>query len=228
MTANKRHGHMAEHAYQWIKGRILRNEWPEGAPLKESTLSAEIGVSRTPIREALRRLTLEGLVETIPNQGSRLVRWSAHDLDEIFGLRMLLEAHGARLAAQRITDSQRNELYALCDAMERVVDAGTDDVSARQRLTKLNEEFHCVVLKAAHSERLQALCSQVVYLPLVYRTFSIYDKVEIMRSMAHHRELADAFTAGDPVWAESVMRAHLSAGHLATRRIQYGMGKHPA
>ncbi|NYT85151.1 GntR family transcriptional regulator [Pollutimonas harenae] len=219
MKASRRHGHTAELAYQWIKSRILRNDWPDGVQLKESSLSREIGVSRTPIREALRRLTLEGLVETIPNQGSRLQSWSDHDLDEIFGLRVLLESHGAGLAAQRITESEQERLHTLCSAMEQVVAQGRDDVSARQQLTQLNEEFHNLVVEAAHSERLRALIAQVISLPLIYRTFNIYDDTEIMRSMAHHRELADAFLARDSAWAESVMRAHLLAGHQATRRM---------
>ncbi|NYT35363.1 GntR family transcriptional regulator [Allopusillimonas soli] len=219
MSTDTPHGHAAERAYQWIKERILRNHWEAGASLKESPLSREIGVSRTPVREALRRLTLEGLVETIPNQGSRLQKWSDQDLDEIFGLRVLLESHGARLAAQRITDDEQGKLCALCDAMEELLAKSFDDMAARQSLTRLNEQFHALILAAAHSERLKSLTAQVISFPLVYRTFAIYDKAEILRSMAHHRELADAFRARDPVWAESVMRAHLSAGHQATRRM---------
>ncbi|MCC2596518.1 GntR family transcriptional regulator [Pusillimonas sp. MFBS29] len=219
MSASRRHGHTAEMAYEWIRDRILRNEWPDGAQLRESTLSREIGVSRTPVREALRRLTLEGLVETKPNQGSRLQSWSGHDLDEIFGLRVLLESHGVRLAAQHITDIEQERLYALCECMEQLVAQGAEDGAARQRLTQLNEEFHSLVIRAAHNERLQSLAAQVISPPLIYRTFNIYDQAEIARSMAHHRELVDAFRARDPVWAESVMRAHLSAGHQATRRM---------
>ncbi len=212
------HGHASEKAYQWIKQKILANRWPDGAALKESDLSNEIGVSRTPVRDALRRLTLEGLVETIPNQGSRLKRWDSQDLEEIFGLRVVLESYGARMAATRVTEKELAELYALCDSMEGLVAEGVQSAEAKQQLTRLNERFHEAIMQAAHSHRLVALTGQVISFPLVYRTFETYDPAEIVRSMAHHRELIDAFTARDPVWAESVMRAHLSAGHQSTRR----------
>ncbi len=218
MTKPPLHGHTAEQAYQWIKNRILRNHWPDGAALTESALSREIGVSRTPVREALRRLTLEGLVETIPNQGSRLQRWTVEDLDEIFGLRVVLESFGARLAAMSITEAEIAALHDLCGAMEALVADGVRNAATKKALTQLNEQFHEVVLAAAHSERLKLLAGQIISFPLIYRTFTVYDEDEIMRSMGHHRELVDAFRARDPAWAESIMRAHLSAGHQATRR----------
>lgn len=218
MTKPSLHGHTAEQAYLWIKSRILRNYWPDGAPLKESALSREIGVSRTPVREALRRLTLEGLVETIPNQGSRLQKWTVEDLDEIFGLRVVLESYGARLAALSITDAELAALYRLCVAMEQLVSGEQQGADSKTELTRLNEQFHDAVLAATHSERLQLLATQVISFPLIYRTFTMYDASEVVRSMGHHRELVDAFSARDPAWAESVMRAHLSAGHQATRR----------
>lgn len=217
-ASTTQHGHASEKAYQWIRQRILGKAWPDGAPLKESDLSQEIGVSRTPVREALRRLTLEGLVETVPNQGSRLQRWNDQDLNEIFGLRVLLESYAARLAAKKITADQLEELDALCDKMDRLVNKGLPESEDRQELTMLNERFHNAVFSATHNGRLKALAAQIISFPLVYRTFEMYDSGGILRSMAHHRELVDAFTARDAVWAESVMRAHLSAGHHATRR----------
>lgn len=213
-----RHGHASEKAYQWIRQRILGKAWADGAALKESDLSRDIGVSRTPVREALRRLTLEGLVETIPNQGSRLQRWNDQDLEEIFGLRVQLESYAARLAAKKIMPAEVDALYALCDSMDLLVATGLHGNEDKQQLTVLNEKFHNAVFSATHNERLNALAAQIISFPLVYRTFEMYDSGEILRSMAHHRELVDAFDARDPVWAESVMRAHLSAGHHATRR----------
>ncbi|MFT0549019.1 GntR family transcriptional regulator [Allopusillimonas ginsengisoli] len=221
MTSNasaSQHGHASETAYLWIKQKILANRWPDGAALKESDLSKEIGVSRTPVRDALRRLTLEGLVETIPNQGSRLKRWDSDDLEEIFGLRVVLESYGARIAATRVTEKELVQLHALCDSMEALVAEGVQSAEAKQQLTRLNERFHEAILQAAHSRRLAALAAQVISFPLVYRTFETYDPKEIVRSMAHHRELLDAFGVRDPVWAESIMRAHLSAGHRSSRR----------
>ncbi|MBF6615816.1 GntR family transcriptional regulator [Pollutimonas thiosulfatoxidans] len=217
MARTGQHGHTAEQAYHWIRDRILRNYWPAASQLKEGELATEIGVSRTPVREALRRLTQEGLVETVPNLGSRLRSWTSTDLEEIFGLRMVLESYAARLAATRINAEELDALYKLCTAMEQLVEQGMDNSQARHELTRLNEQYHAAIMAASHSPRLMTLAQQVISFPLVYRTFSSYRLEEINRSMAHHRELADAFGSRDPIWAESVMRAHLAAGHEAIR-----------
>lgn len=218
MTRTGQHGHTAEQAYNWIRDRITRNHWPAASQLKEGELAKEIGVSRTPVREALRRLTQEGLVETVPNLGSRLRSWTGADLEEIFGLRMVMESYAARLAATRIDADELDALYGLCAAMEQLVAQGMDNSKARRELTRLNEQYHAAVMGGSHSPRLMALAKQVVSFPLVYRTFSSYRLEEIGRSMAHHRELADAFRSRDPIWAESVMTSHLAAGHEAVRR----------
>lgn len=218
MARTRQHGHTAQQAYQWIRDRILQNYWPAACQLREGELAREIGVSRTPVREALRRLTQEGLVETVPNMGSRLRSWSSEDLEEIFGLRLVLESYAARLAATRIRSGELQTIYALCAAMEALVAEGMDDATKCQELTRLNEQYHAAVMEGSHSPRLTALATQVISFPLVYRTFSSYRFDEITRSMSHHRELADAFRARDPVWAESVMRSHLAAGHEAIRR----------
>lgn len=215
------HGHMAEKAYQWIKGRILGNAWPEGTPLRENELSALIGVSRTPVREALRRLTLEGMIETVPNHGSRTRSWNQADLDDIFGLRVLLETHAATRAAQFITSQQITQLESLCVSMERVVDQGVDSVEQRQRLTELNEAFHATIMAAACSERLALMAGQLISLPLIFRTFGSYRLSDIQRSMGHHRELLEALSEGNAPWAASTMRAHILSGQMSIRRALF-------
>lgn len=215
------HGHMAERAYQWIKARILGNAWPEGTPLRENELSSMIGVSRTPVREALRRLTLEGMIEAVPNHGSRTRSWSQADLDDIFGLRVLLETHAATRAAQFISQAQAEQLQGLCEHMETLVAQGVDSVSQRQRLTELNEAFHATIMAAACSERLALMARQLISLPLIFRTFGSYGVADIQRSMAHHRELLDALRAGNAEWAASTMRAHILSGQTSIRRALF-------
>lgn len=212
------HGHAAERAYAFIRGRILRNEWEDGAFLRESELADLIGVSRTPVRDALRRLSNEGLVEIIPNVGTRVREWTNRDLEEIFGLRSQIEGYAARLAATRLTDQQIAELYDLCDRMEAIVGEGHQDRTEREALSPLNERFHALILAGSGNSRLQTVIDKVVSIPLVLRTFTRYDPAEVTRSMAHHREMADAFLARDPDWAESVMRSHLHAGYAVMRR----------
>jgi len=212
------HGYTADRVYALVKDGILRNQLPDGTRLRETELAAEIGVSRTPVREALRRLTGEGLVETTRHLGCRVRGWQDRDLNEIFRLRALLESQAARLAAQNLGEPGIATLSELCDAMEALVASSGADASKRDALPTLNNRFHSLILAGSGSQRLQTLATQVISLPLVLHTFTRYEDREISRSMAHHRELVDAFRAGDPDWAESVMRAHIYAGHAVMKR----------
>ena len=105
----------AEKAYEAIRDGIVGGVLPVGGRLREEELAGSIGVSRTPVREALRRLDAEGLVEFSPRRGAQVASWSDQDLDEIFGLRAVLESYGASLAATRIGGDALAELAELAD-----------------------------------------------------------------------------------------------------------------
>jgi len=206
-------GPSAEHAYQSIREQILSGERPGGQWLREGDLAAVIGVSRTPVREALRRLAAEGLVRHERNRGVQVQSWTTKDLDEVFGLRTLLEPWGCALAAV----SGMADLDALDDL------AGEMDAAAAHQpdvdvITELNNRFHRAILEASGNDRLCSLVSSVVQVPLVWSTFSHYTPEELRRSLAHHHELIDALRAGDSAWAESVMRAHVRAAWTSIRR----------
>jgi DNA-binding GntR family transcriptional regulator len=200
----------ADVAYEIIRKGILNSQWPAGAHLRENELAEVTGVSRTPVREALRRLEADGLVTLVPNLGARVNDWGEQDLDEIFGLRTLLESHAAELAARRITKAQLAELERLCAAMDGVVES-YPSVDHRA-LSVYNDQFHNVILDAAGNRRLQQLIKQVVEMPLVIRTFVRYDRRDLARSMGHHREITEALSAGDGRWAAAVMESHVRAG----------------
>lgn len=210
---NRDSGRSAEHAYQSIREQILSGERTGGQWLREGDLAAALGVSRTPVREALRRLAAEGLVRHERNRGVQVQSWSAKDLDEVFGLRSLLEPWGCALAA--ITG------LADLDALDEL--AGEMDAAAAHQpdvdvLTNLNNRFHRVILEASGNDRLCSVMSSVIQVPLVWRTFSHYTPGELRRSLTHHHELIDTLRAGDPKWAESVMRAHIRAAWASVRR----------
>ncbi|MDX5359720.1 MAG: GntR family transcriptional regulator [Alphaproteobacteria bacterium] len=218
MGAEPKHGHAAARAYAEIKAGILRNLWPDGAHLREQELAEHLGVSRTPVRDALRRLASEGLVEIETHVGCRVRGWKPADIDEIFGLRAELEGYAARRAATRLDPAALAELEDLCHRMEEAILADVDDPARRERIAPLNERFHAIILEAAQNDRLAGLVRQVVSIPLVLRTFARYEPAEIRRSMAQHRELLEAFRAREPGWAEAVMRAHIHAGHAVMKR----------
>lgn len=199
----------AERAYDAIRAGILTGDHAPGARLPEGELATAIGVSRTPVREALHRLDAEGLVSFSPNRGAQVVAFSDRDVDEIYSLRALLEGDAARRAAPRIGPDATDRLRGLADAME---DVGLDPApAARARIAGLNRDFHATILAAADNRRLEALLGAVVLVPLVHRTFHRYSTEALSRSFHHHRELIAAMEVGDGDWAGAVMRAHVHA-----------------
>jgi DNA-binding GntR family transcriptional regulator len=200
-------GHASDHAYRLIRAQILSGERAGGAWLREGDLAESIGVSRTPVREALRRLTAEGLVHYERNRGVQVAAWTPADLDEIFSLRSVLEPWACRLAASA-SSVDLDELSRLAHDMDAAARGRSADVD---RITELNNHFHRLILDGSGNRRLGTVVSSVVQVPLVWQTFSHYSDTDLRRSLAHHHELVAALAAGDPDWAESVMRSHVRA-----------------
>lgn len=212
-TASLETGRAAEHAYERIRERILAGDLPGGHWLRESDLASNIGVSRTPVREALRRLAAEGLVLYQQNRGMQVQSWRVEDLVEIFDLRTVLEPWGSRLAATSgLVDV--DTLSDLADAMDKVAAARHPDFA---KLTDLNNRFHGAILEASGNSRLPTLIASIVRVPLVSSTFSLYSREALSRSLAHHHELVHAMSDADPDWAESVMRSHIRAAWSSLR-----------
>jgi DNA-binding GntR family transcriptional regulator len=215
-----------ERAYTQIRSGLLGGVFAPGERLREEDLAQRTGVSRTPVREALRRLALEGFVDLQPGRGVQVASWSDQDLDEIFSVRALLEGYGAAQAAQRATAEHVETLTALCDRMDAVAettyaaDLGDDGPldddlrAAYQEIAELDNEFHQTVLTAAGNAHLRSLMGGLISMPLVQRTFMRYSGERLARSMSHHRELVDAFRAGDASWASSVMTAHVRSARV--------------
>ncbi|QFG23488.1 GntR family transcriptional regulator [Actinomadura sp. WMMB 499] len=197
----------ADVAYDAVRRMILSGDAAAGSRLGESELAETLGLSRTPVREALQRLGSDGLVEVLPHRGARVVEWTRDDLAEIFELRSLLEPYAAARAARIGRDATvLAELTALCDAME-----GAADARDLGELARLNSRFHAALIDASRNTRLPGMLTSVMHAPLIVGTFRRYDRAELDRSMNHHREIVAAVAAGDPDWAESAMRAHIRA-----------------
>ena len=188
-------------------GRLRPGEW-----LREGSIAAEIGLSRTPVREALRVLAAEGLVELVHNRGARVVRWDAQDVDETYRLRALLEGEAAGLAARRATSAQLAALERAQEDYERSVDVGAPVVDQAAG----NDAFHAAVLDAAGSVRLSGLLGVVTRAPLVARALRAYSPDDLRRSVLAHRDVLTAVRHRDEDLAVNAMRAHiLSARYIA-------------
>ena len=190
-------------ATELIREAIVDGRLPPGQRLKEEELARELGISRTPVREALLILQAEGLVDAAPNRGAVVRSHDAGDLEDLYQLRALLEGYAARRAAAHISEAAVADLRASCERFENLIDG---DV---QELVKENLFFHNVILDASRSRRVAELVRKVIELPLVYRSY-IWYSVDQRRISAHyHRQITRAFEARDGERAELVMKEHV-------------------
>jgi DNA-binding GntR family transcriptional regulator len=204
-----------ERAYVEIRERIIAGIYAPAARITEQEISEFAGVSRTPAREALRRLQSEGLVRIAPNHGAVVVQWSDDDIDDIFDLRSLLEPYGAKRAARYVTAAGLTELKLL--ATKQYEESAARKKGYLQRIGDLNSQFHRCLHRNANSERLNASMGPLVEAPLMLRTFARYSDDDLLRSAMHHLEIVSALEARDGEWAGAVMRAHILAAHVAMR-----------
>jgi DNA-binding GntR family transcriptional regulator len=197
-------------AYGSIRHGLIAGRWSAGSHLRETELADELGISRTPVREALRRLASEQMVVFEPHLGARVPGWSEQDLSEIFALRVELESYAAGEAARHATPQHVAELRQLARDMEQAAFGlpQPDYVG----ITEANDRFHRLIVTASGNRRLMSLVSTLIELPLVIRTFSRFDAKAMARSVQHHYDIADAIADRNADWAIAVMRAHIHAG----------------
>ena len=196
----------SERAYAEIRGLILSGDAPPGTQITEAQLADICGVSRTPVREALRRLETELYVVRSDSQRIFVADWNSDDLAEMFTLRAMLEAHAAGRAATRIDAAAIDQLRAANDRIAAAVAAETPDVAA---FLSDNRRFHDIVIAAAGSPRLAAILAALVEQPVVRRTAARYNRDELLRSAHEHGELVQALTARDAQWAQAIMTGHI-------------------
>ncbi len=190
-------------ASELIRDAIVEGRLEPGRRLKETELAHELGISRTPIREALLMLQAEDLVTATPNRGAIVRVHEAAELNDLYELRALLEGHAARRAAERISPPELEALRASCDRFAAVPD---DDIGG---LVRENQVFHGLILEISGSARLASMVGKVIKLPLVYNSYRWYSHEQTRISVEYHRRLVDAFTAGDADRAEQLMKEHV-------------------
>lgn len=164
-------------AYREVRDAVLRGAFAMGARLKEVEPAQQIGVSRTPVREALCRLNAEGYVQFSNSRRAAVVSFGRDDASEIFRLRALLEGHASALAATLISQQDIERLITLFRAMENASGEGKYG-----RIS--NGGFHKIVLGAANRPRLKILIRSIVELPIILRTFFGYSLAELSEALA--------------------------------------------
>lgn len=209
----------SQKAFTAIRGKILSGEFPPGSHLKEEELAEVCGVSRTPIRDALRALAGEDYVKIVPNHGTYVSQWSSSDIEDIFALRAMLEGYASRRAAERGAMDLGEKLEACCDRIDAML--ARDGKPDTELFLRENRLFHDLLTEAAESDKLRQLISRLVEQPVVARTAILFGPDDIRRSNAQHREIVAAIRAGNGEWAESVMKSHILAAFTTYRQI-YG------
>ena len=202
-----------DRSYGGLRSAILEGRLAPGKRLQEVKLAEWLHVSRTPVREALRALALEGLVEVTQGKGARVVSWSHDELEEIFGLRAELEGYGAARAAERRTSDDLDRLHQILVAMDKIVTSSTPEDLARS--AELNNRFHSGIVAASHNRRLAVSLSSLIHLPLILQTYTRFSPAELVRSQSQHRDLFAAIRTNNAAWARSTMSAHIWAGHAS-------------
>ena len=207
-------------ATELIRSAIIEGRLEPGRRLKEEELARELGISRTPVREALLMLQAEDLVVTSPNRGATVRAYDAQDLHDLYELRALLEGHAARRAAERVSPEEVESLRASCERY--------DALGAEKGLPAIVREnlfFHNTILDAAGSARLTSMVRKVIELPLVYKSYIWYSPDQKRISAHYHRQIATALESRDSERAELIMKEHVyEARDLLVAHLRASVG----
>lgn len=198
---------LTDWAYETIKEDVLNLRHPPGGQLRVETLADQMGISRTPVREALLRLQSEGLLRSVARVGFFVTEISRVDLQELFELRILLESYIADKAATYLTDADLKRLDDLVKDQNMVV-TKTGDLAT---FLKMDVELHDLLLERAGNKRLIRMMETVQDLTFRERALSIRSAQNISETLKEHQRLVEGLHRRDGQLASRLMREHLSA-----------------
>jgi DNA-binding GntR family transcriptional regulator len=193
-------------AYERIKRKVLNLEINAGDQLRIETLAEEMGISRTPIREALLRLESEGMVRAASRVGFFVQSITRRDLQELFELREILESYAAGKAAAEIKDQDIDRLRELQEQAAKAIELGK-----RLEFMHMEVEIHGLILKKASNERLAKMIDSISDLIQRERILSLKSDANIKESHQEHAQIVDALSKKDAALAGRAMRSHILA-----------------
>ncbi|MFT9846263.1 GntR family transcriptional regulator [Aneurinibacillus sp. REN35] len=211
-------------AYDFIRSAIIEGDYAPGQRLTEEALAAELHISRTPIREALKRLETEGLIVSL-KRGVSVKTFSRESIRQIYDLRALLEGYTATQAAINHTTEDIKRLWHIHEAYGQAIERLDEHHPINlKEVVRLNNKFHEGVLLASKNEYMEFLLSKVFVLPLVFRSFYWYNKEEIEQSQGMHQTILEAIEQRDPERSKSAMSEHIYRGrdHVLRHIIEEG------
>ena len=195
---------LREKVFHHLRNKILAGSIEPGENLIEMKLAEELGVSRTPIREAFRKLELEGLVFSVPNKGVVVKGISNQDTEDIFAIRMHLEPLAARWAAQRITSAEIIELEETIQLMDFYIRRNDLD-----QASKKNTDFHAIIFEAAKSKPLKQILNSLQEYVHLARLASLRNPGRPDKALEEHKEILAAIITRDEETAAERMYEHV-------------------
>lgn len=195
---------LRETAFLTLRKLILTGKLHPGERLTEVRLGKILGTSRTPIREAIRKLELEGLVVITPGSGARVAKITAEDLQDVMEVRCALDQLCASLAASRITEEEKKELIRARDAFEYSTRFGNE-----QEIAESDVRFHDMIARAARNRRLDQVMSALADTIYRFRYEYIRDEAHYEELIVEHRAISKAITDGDSEAASEAAREHI-------------------
>lgn len=190
--------------YSALRENILSGKYSAGESLIEKRLAEELNVSRTPIREAIRQLELEGLVESVPNKGATVKGISKKDMEDIYKIRMVLEGLAAKWAIEQITEEEVKKLTEAYELMEFYT--GKSDIDA---IAKLNTEFHDIIYSATKSTVLQHILKDFQIYVKWARHESLSSTGRKETALGEHYDILKAFKERNAESAEKYLIIHV-------------------
>ncbi len=207
---------LRQRAYRFIQDRIVSGQLAAGSLVSEQSLAREIGISRTPVREALRQLELEGLVEQVPRFGTIVRRADRREIVECYELREALESYAVAQAAQRITRGEMAQLEALCIQFAHIArqmeEAGADhlDDDAMRAFLAADMAFHMLLLRAGGNQRLMKIVADSRVLTRIFGyQRQEHDRHVVAEAHDYHRRVFEAVRAGEAEVARQTMAEHI-------------------
>lgn len=190
--------------FSQIQNDIINGKYAPGESLVETKLSEELGVSRTPVREAIRQLELEGLVQSIPNKGTLVKGVTPQDIKDIYTIRMRIEGLAARWAAEKITEEELLELREALE-LEEFYTVKND----ASHLLRFDSRFHDIIFKASKSSPLKNMLQSFHLYIQRARTTSLESPNRAEKMLEEHRAILKAIESRDPDSAERLTTEHI-------------------
>jgi DNA-binding GntR family transcriptional regulator len=205
---------LADRAYADLRDRLVTLRIAPGAPIDEDVLGGELGIGRTPVREAIKRLALENLVTVFPRRGTFASEINITDLADISDVRVTLEGHAAYRAAQRITAAQRAELEELLGELAR--SHGSDDIEA---LMTLDARVHRFVHRSAGNPYLEETLGRYFNLSLRIWHLVLERLPHLFTRVGEHGDLLAAIAAGEADRARAIVAEHIETFEREIRSV---------